>query len=139
MCSEIFFWWILKYKWKKSYKWLSSPSQRLLSIFIQNWLILTSKFDYKSVKSAKFFCIIIKFYAYIFTINHTWYQISSLNGQKLTLKDHATPLMAPFSTKWCDCRLLLLRSWITLFPLDTALVRKISKCHFFGDIWNSCH
>ena len=24
--------------------------------------------------------------------------------------------------------------WITLFPLDTALVRKISKRHFFGDI-----
>ena len=30
-------------------------------------------------------------------------------------------------------------SWITLFPLDTALVRKIAKRHFFGDILNSCH
>ena len=29
--------------------------------------------------------------------------------------------------------------WITLFPLDTALVRKISKGHFFKDIQNSFH
>ena len=30
-------------------------------------------------------------------------------------------------------------TWITLFPLDGSLVPKISKRHFFGDIWNSCH
>ena len=28
-------------------------------------------------------------------------------------------------------------SWITLFPLDSARVPKISKRHFFKDIWNS--
>ena len=29
--------------------------------------------------------------------------------------------------------------WITLFSLDTAFVRKISKHHFFKDIQNSFH